>query len=140
MDALGAFLFTAVCTGVRHAYWVVIGNWLWNLYRHGPHITSYGFWAGMADEDVCSRLSSGSLSSDWLTPHGVASSRCLSMIERSFRSFTVLVHTCLYVWFLLLCMRACTSYWHRRRVSKTLIEDFYAHGLVLARAPQQYTK
>jgi hypothetical protein len=73
----------------QKTYWYLVGQWAWNLYRYGP---STFFWAGIDNEDMCARLSPGSQSRDW-----VNSTRCTELILRSYESFAVTVHTCIYV-------------------------------------------
>jgi hypothetical protein len=123
-------------TVVNKMYWVVIGNWLWNLYRYGPMLTSSGFWAGLADEDVCARLSSGSMTSDWLIPgRNVVTYGCTALIERSFASFAVIVHTMLYIVFLCILFKAYSSYCQRTRfaksVTKSILSELKDSGLLL---------
>lgn len=96
----GQAVVSTSCWWLSQVYWAVMGTWLWNLYRHGPHLTSWGFWAGMADEEVCAKLSSGSQVKDWLDGGLLPTSRCTDMISRSFHSFTVSVHSVLYLYVL----------------------------------------
>ena len=97
----------AACASV---YWALIGRWLWNLFRHGPQLGSWGFWAGMEDAEVCARLSPGSQVSDWLVLPG----RCASLIDRHFQAFLVAVHTTLYIMLCITALRTVLRHWERR--------------------------
>jgi hypothetical protein len=75
-------------------YDLLLGRWLWMLFRHGP--LRMGFWKGLADPDICARIAGNSEVRDWMTAGGGTSAACEAMIQREFNSFAVLAHTALY--------------------------------------------
>ena len=106
-------------------YWSFIGKWLWDLFRHGP--ASLGCWASAADHDVCARIATGTRSVDWLeydvfTP----THACTDLIQRSFYSFSVVVHSALYVCAIVCACRALAHVLHQRNFARTLALELRA--------------
>jgi hypothetical protein len=100
-------------------------------------LTSWGFWAGLADEDLCARLSNGSQSSDWLSyDRSGASFGCKALIERSFTSFAVAVHTFLYVLVLTLALKNWFAQVQRTKfaetVTKAVVAEIKQSGLIFS--------
>lgn len=77
-------------------YSLFVGQWLWTMFRYGP--SSLGCWKGLADADVCARLSRNSEARDWMLPgsDNIPTAACTNMIQREFDAFAVVVHTVLY--------------------------------------------
>ena len=69
------------------------------MFRNGP--LSLGFWGGLADAEVCARMTVNTQAMDWMTIHAhdgfSVSPACVGMILRSFESFSVVVQLGLYV-------------------------------------------
>jgi len=84
----------------------------------------------MADQDVCALLSSGSQSSDWMVA-GEASHSCMALIQRSFQSFEVFVHTALYVLFGYLLIQWGLGFCKRRQFTKALVKDLKEQGIMI---------
>jgi hypothetical protein len=117
---------------LNKVYWVLLGRWLWNLYRFGPSLTASGFWAGLADADLCAKLSPGSQVSDWLaTDRSGVSLSCAALINRSFHSFEVSVHTLLYLTTAYMLIKAVAAHIHRRHMSHLLVQDLKTHGIMV---------
>jgi hypothetical protein len=128
MEAVLNWSFS-ICNQV---YWGLLGRWLWNLYRFGPSITASGFWAGLADPDLCAKLSPGSQVSDWLTAdRGGITTACAALINRSFHSFEVSVHTLLYVTTAYMLVKAVAAHIHRRHMSSLFVQDLKTHGIMV---------
>ena len=118
-------------------YWCVLGRWLWNLYRYGPGITSSGFWAGITDTDLCARLSVGSQVSDWYNLDRTgASYTCLALIDRSFKSFEVSVHSTLYIILAYVIVKMVLGALSRRRATTDLIFSLKQHGIMIPYHPK----
>ena len=112
----------------RVVYRTLLGQWLWELYRYGPMLTSWGFWAGIADQDLCAKLAVGSQVGDWMSyqTYGTANSQCLALIDRSFRSFAVATHTLLYCTALYCVAVAVVRHLQRRSMAAAMAKEFYA--------------
>ena len=76
-------------------YHILIGSWLWLLFRYGP--TSLGFWKGLSEPDVCAQLARNSQAADWELPSGQPTSACINMIQRQYYAFATTVHVALYI-------------------------------------------
>jgi len=118
MDAF--LLYVKTC--LYALYWATFGSWLWNLYRFGPYVTAWGFWAGMADEEVCARLASGTQALDWLGPNGPTVA-CTALISRSFQTFVVVIHTFLYMVTAWTAVKAACQMWERKSLLRTLAQE-----------------
>ena len=65
---------------------------LYTLYRKGPWLNGFGFWAGKSDEEVCSYLSH--------TDIGIWNnnlSQCQHMIQKHYESLEIIVLFCMYI-------------------------------------------
>jgi hypothetical protein len=121
-----SFVRSVARMGWNDLYDAVLGQWLWRLYRFGPMLTSFGFWSGLRDEEVCARLTSHTEVMDWLDPQtGSATHRCVTMIQRSFGAFEVTIHIALYCLLLFQLLSLITS-WYRRRYMEQLLRSFAA--------------
>lgn len=72
------------------------------LYLRGPALFGYGFWEGLDESDVCSRLT-GVLSAHW-KQHTL---ECEAVIERKLESIHVLCLFATYAWILYRATRRC---------------------------------
>ena len=106
---------------MNRLYDIGVGRWLWDLYRSGP--MSLGFWGGLADAEVCARMTVNTQALDWMSV-GVdgfsPSPACVSMILRSFESLSVVVQIGLY----LTCICMCVATLRQWLVSKTMARTF----------------
>jgi len=109
-----------------HVHWATVGSWMWNLYRNGPQLTSWGFWAGMADEEVCARLSYGSQARDWMDDGMGPAARCQALILRSFASFSVVVHSAMYMFLVYTALKMVLMRAERWHMAKLLAREFKA--------------
>lgn len=108
-----------------YAYQLLLGQWLYKLYRSGPMWTPWGFWAGLADADVCARLAgSVSQASDWLTSNNVPTRACVAMIQRAYNSFAVTIHTGLYIVLVVYCLRCLVGLAVTRAQTRALATAF----------------
>jgi len=130
MEAL-ASPFLQLWQGV---YSILIGNWLWSMYRYGPQITSWGFWAGLNDQELCARLAPMSQASDWFIPSTAsASAACQALIHRSYQSFAVLAHTIMYACVLYFCLRMLFQSVAKQSMAKRVAQELLANGVILGR-------
>ena len=98
-------------------------------FRNGPMVTSFGFWAGLPDEDVCAHLAVGTRTSDWLAPsRDMPTHGCTTMIQRSFQSFCAVIHVGLYVALLWLILSAVCQRRARAQFAARLAKEF-VHSL-----------
>ena len=100
-----------------------IGRWLWDLYRNGPLLL--GFWGGLGDPEVCSRMAGNSNAFDWVSSSGVVSQACENMIQRSFTGLSVTVHLLLYVTCVLLLFATLRQWLVAKVMAKTFAYEFY---------------
>jgi hypothetical protein len=102
------------------------------LFRHGP--LALGFWKGLSDADICARIARNSEAQDWMvvspashpttSSTATASTACLNMIDREFRSFAVVVHTVLYLVCVLVLLSSVRQYWAARVKARAQTQAF----------------
>jgi hypothetical protein len=97
-------------------------------------VTSFGFWAGLRDEEVCARIAGHTEVMDWVNGQGEASHRCTAMIQRSFGAFEVTVHVLLYIGLIITLVSSVLA-WYRQRQMAALVKSFVhvvhdAHAVV----------
>ena len=109
----------------QYLYWSLIGKWLWDVFRHGP--ASLGCWASAADHDMCARIAVGTRSIDWLQFDLVTPTQaCTDLIARSFHSFSVVVHSVLYVCVVFYVCKSLAQCAHQRHFARVLALELRA--------------
>lgn len=95
-------------------YEALVGQWVWALFREGPAWA--GGWAGLHEADMCARMAPATEVADWVldaraqaSGGAAVNARCLTMVDRAFKSYACVVHVALYVLLLLWAWRAAGS-------------------------------
>ena len=105
-------------------YWCFVGKWLWDFFRHGP--AALGCWASAPDQDVCARIAGGTRSADWLEFDLVTPTRaCTELIQRTYTSFGVAVHSGLYVLAVVCACRVLAVVAHQRHFARVLALELH---------------
>jgi hypothetical protein len=80
----------SVLTFVHHA--VVVAP-LKQLYFQGPVLHGYGFWGGVATEDMCASMTPGTTAAFWFKNKD----DCSHLVDLHFQSFLISVQTIIYL-------------------------------------------
>ena len=110
-----------------------IGRWLWDLYRNGPLLL--GFWGGLNDAEVCSRMSGNSNAYDWLANNGMATQACENMIQRSFQGLSVTINSLMYVTAVMLVFATLRQWLVAKIMAKTFAYEFHKMQTFTASTP-----
>lgn len=112
---------------MNRLYEIGIGSWLWDLFRSGP--MSLGFWGGLADAEVCARMTVNTHAVDWMTIHPSgfsASPACVNMINRSFESFSIVVQLGLYIACVCMVLASVRQWLMSKAMAKTFARELHA--------------
>ncbi len=103
-------------------HYALLGFWLEQLYLKG--FMFMGFWGGLDPPNICARIAKHSEASDWVSPvDGITPlPSCTAMIDRGFQSFSVTVHTCLYLASVMLFVSGVRHYCAQRH-TKSLVRE-----------------
>lgn len=81
---------------VYHAHYVFIEKPLQQLYFNGPAIHGYGFWGGLAREDMCASVTPGTSAVFWATH----TQDCDVLLRQHFLAFLTAVEFLTYAFYL----------------------------------------
>jgi hypothetical protein len=103
MRCVLAMVRSVVVTGFDIVQRVIYEGPLRTLYRNGPSVGAYGFWAGMPSVDVCASLTQTPARVWELNP-----AACDDIVERQFMAFYTGVSSVAYVF---IAYRVCALIW-----------------------------